>query len=140
MPNPCPTAPGGEQVQCCQADHDDDGPECEVTSANECSAEGGTSLGAGSCDPNPCTPTPPPDGAVACCVPDDVEESGDIETMDDGGDGEESDAECEITTAAGCDALGGTHGDATSCDPDPCRTTTTTTPTTSTTTTTAMPG
>ncbi len=61
---------GGDQgnVQCCLAD--DDGAECEETTADECTAEGGTNLGAGTCFPNPC-PTSPPTPDIQCCRPDD---------------------------------------------------------------------
>jgi len=136
MPNPCATPPGSEQIQCCQADHDEDGPECELSSAAECAADGGVSLGAGTCEPNPCTATPPPGGEVVCCVPD-----GEPEPEEDGGDGGQGggmSAECEHTSADACSALGGTNMGPGSCDSDPCQgpsTTTSTTPESTTTTT-----
>ena len=63
-PNPCaPSTPGVER--CCipeqdQGDNGGDnggepqGAECEQLTAEHCAAEGGTSSGDGSCDPNPC--------------------------------------------------------------------------------------
>ena len=68
-------------------------------------AQGGTVVQATSCVPNPCAVTPPAEGDVVCCLP------------DNGGDGL---AECEDRTAAACTAAGGTVSDATSCTPDPC--------------------
>ena len=91
------------KVQCCRADDDDDddGAECEETTANECTAEGGTNLGAGTCFPNPC-PTSQPNPDIRCCRPD-----------DDG-------PECEEESAAECSASGGVNMGAGSCEPNPC--------------------
>jgi hypothetical protein len=56
FPNPCgstlPGGGGGGDIRCCLPD--DSGPECEDRTPAECSAQGGVSLGAGSCTPNPC--------------------------------------------------------------------------------------
>ena len=89
-------------VQCCLAD--DDGAECEETTADECTAEGGTNLGAGTCFPNPC-PTSPPTPDIQCCRPD-----------HDG-------PECEEEGAAECSAKGGVDMGAGSCEPNPCAST-----------------
>jgi hypothetical protein len=86
-------------VQCCLTDGD--GTECEETTADECMAEGGTNMGAGSCFPNPC-PTTQPSPDIQCCVPD-----------DDG-------PECEEESAAECSAAGGVNMGSGSCDPNPC--------------------
>ncbi len=126
MPDPCSTTPGTEEadnIQCCKAQHDQNGPECELASATECADKGGTNVGAGTCDPDPCSATPPADGEIACCVPDGEADAG---ASGDGG------AHCERTTSDACDALGGTSNGDVACDPDPCgappETTTTTTP------------
>ena len=92
------------KVQCCRADDDDDGAECEETTADECTAEGGTNLGAGTCFPNPC-PTSPPTPDIQCCRPD-----------HDG-------PECEEEGAAECSAKGGVDMGAGSCEPNPCAST-----------------
>jgi len=86
-------------VQCCLAD--DDGAECEETTADECTAEGGTNMGTGSCFPSPC-PTTPPTPDIQCCLPDDAG------------------PECEEESAAECSAAGGVDMGAGSCDPNPC--------------------
>src|SRR5262249_43925417 len=66
MPNPCMTAPGGDEVVgCCVVRHDET--ECEQEPAGECAAESGTKVD--SCDPNPCASSAP--GIVRCCLPDD---------------------------------------------------------------------
>ena len=67
QPNPCaPTMPG--VVRCCVPENDDaqgdenqqgDAGECEQLTATECSTEGGTAIGPGSCEPNPCPVTSP---------------------------------------------------------------------------------
>src|SRR5262245_721920 len=46
------------KVRCCLPD--DSGPECEDRTAAECSAAGGVDLGPGSCLPNPCSGSTPP--------------------------------------------------------------------------------
>lgn len=55
-PSPVPTvtsSPGDDDdIRCCVPD--DDGPECEDRTPYECALRGGTNLGPGSCDPNPC--------------------------------------------------------------------------------------
>jgi len=76
-----PTPPGEEEIRCCIADHqvedeerhggdgDDDGEdgdhdegeheaECEHITASACAALGGSNLGAGSCEPDPCVASP----------------------------------------------------------------------------------
>ena len=119
-------------------DDDDDGPECEEKSAAECSASGGVNMGAGSCDPNPCAPTPP--GIVTCCVPED--DQGEQEDEDETarshrresrpvafrradrdeqeGEPEHEPPECERLTTADCTDEGGTVSSAASCEPNPC--------------------
>jgi len=89
-------------VQCCLPDdEDDDGAECEKTTADECTAEGGTNMGTGTCFPNPCSTTSTaPD--IRCCLPD-----------DDG-------PECEEESAAECSASDGVNLGAGSCEPNPC--------------------
>jgi len=61
MPNP-------GDIQCCLPENDNaqgdenqqgDAGECEQLTATECSAEGGTAIGPGSCEPNPCPVTSP---------------------------------------------------------------------------------
>src|SRR5262245_32162392 len=108
VPDPCNV--GGEIVQCCEADEDgepdDEGPDCELQSAAECSEEGGISLGAGSCEPNPCMPTMPPD-VLRCCVAEEEEEEG-------------LELECEQLTAAHCAAEGGNTIGAGPSDTKPC--------------------
>ena len=91
-------------VQCCLADDDDDGTECEETTADECTAEGGTNMGTGSCFPNPC-PTSPPTPDIQCCEPD------------------EDGPECEEKSAAECSADGGVNMGTGSCEPNPCAST-----------------
>ena len=52
-PSPTVTSsPGDDDIRCCVAD--DDGPECEDRTPSECAARGGTNLGPGSCEPDPC--------------------------------------------------------------------------------------
>jgi len=86
-------------IQCCLPD--DDGTECEETSPEECTAENGTNMGAGSCFPNPC-PTSPPSEDIVCCIPDSEE------------------AECDETDAADCAAQNGANLGAGTCEPNPC--------------------
>ena len=55
----CGTTPppsGGDQIRCCvpHGGRDNNGPECEWRTAEECAAQGGTDMGPGSCEPNPC--------------------------------------------------------------------------------------
>src|SRR2546430_1518653 len=85
-------------VQCCLPDdEDDDGAECEKTTADECTAEGGTNMGTGTCFPNPCSTTSTaPD--IRCCLPD-----------DDG-------PECEEERAAESSASDGVNKGARSCE------------------------
>jgi hypothetical protein len=90
----CPTTPGTE---------------CEDRTTAQCAAEGGVSLGAGTCPPNPCAPLPPADGNVRCCLAND------------------SGAECEDRTAA-CAVAGGVNIGPGACVPNPCATTSTTLP------------
>ena len=56
------------EIQCCVPENDNaqgnenqqgDAGECEQLSATECSAEGGTAIGPGACEPNPCPVTSP---------------------------------------------------------------------------------
>lgn len=90
-------------VTCCLPDGGGDGDaECEDRTAEECTAQGGTVVGATSCLPNPCGATPPADTDIVCCLPDD------------------SGTECEDRTPAECLNQGGTVVEATSCAPNPC--------------------
>ena len=94
-----PPAQSTTEIACCVPD--DEEVECEEETADECTADGGTSLGAGTCDPNPCV-SPPPPGDIQCCRTDDGE------------------TECEEETADECTADGGTNLGAGTCDPNPC--------------------
>ena len=76
--------------------------ECEETTPDECTAEGGVNMGAGSCLPNPCPSTST--DQIACCVPDD----------------DQNGAECESATADECAAEQGVNLGAVACDPNPC--------------------
>jgi len=89
------------KIRCCLAD--DDQPECEDRTPEECTAQGGVNLGAGSCLPNPCEATTPLPGTdIVCCIPDD------------------SGPECEDRTPAGCSAEGGVNLGVGVCAPNPC--------------------
>jgi hypothetical protein len=93
---------------CCLPD--DDGTECDTTTADECTAEGGTMVaGVDSCIPNPCGATPPSE--VVCCFPGSTAGA----FLD-----EEAEAECDEVSVAECAAAGGAVVQATSCDPNPC--------------------
>ena len=132
FPDPCPTTAPQEDIVCCVPDSEEpecdetsaaEEPECDETSAAECAAENGVNLGSGSCDPNPCAPSPPAN-VVQCCVSegDQGEREGEQETEA---------PECEELTADHCTAEGGTAIGTGSCDPNPCGapvTTTTTMP------------
>ena len=109
-PNPC--VPAQPSTVCCIpgsatgafiGDDDDEGSsrsQCvSHTSADACAAAGGTVVSAGSCHPNPCSPTTPP--AVACCL------CGDDE------------AECKMLAPDACTNSGGKVSGM-SCSPDPC--------------------
>jgi hypothetical protein len=94
------SAPDGDIV-CCVPD--DEGPECEDRTPEECAAEGGTVSTATSCLPDPCGGTPTPDDAdIVCCVSDD------------------SGPECEDRTVEECAAEGGMAVSATTCVDNPC--------------------
>jgi hypothetical protein len=106
FPDPC--TPDTATVVCCTVDStcgafvDDDpavGCRDDVT-AERCANEGGTVVGATSCEPNPCAPVPPV-ALVTCCVPDD-------------------EVECQFRTPDRCAAKGGTVSTAATCDPNPC--------------------
>lgn len=90
------------KIRCCLAD--DGGTACEDRTADECTAQGGVNMGAGSCVPSPCEQTPPPPVAeqIRCCIPDD------------------QGPECEDRTAARCSAENGINVGAGPCDPNPC--------------------
>ncbi len=102
--------------RCCLPHHGDDEeneqPECEDRTPDECTAAGGVDLGAGSCLPNPCEAgTPPPAEAhVVCCTPEDHE------------------PECEKRSPASCSEHHGINLGAGSCEPNPCISTTPTEP------------
>jgi len=87
-------------IQCCIADNEE--AECDETSPDECTAEGGVNMGAGSCMPNPCPSTTTPE--IACCIPDD----------------DQNGPECETATADECTAANGVNLGAVACDPNPC--------------------
>jgi hypothetical protein len=56
-PNPCQGTPPSNAAACCLSEHEDDGEvemECEVISAEACSAAGGTAAGVASCHDDPC--------------------------------------------------------------------------------------
>lgn len=97
---PAASATANDTVACCVPDNHGD--ECEVRTADECAAHGGTVAAATSCLPNPCENAPPVQTDIVCCVPDDTG------------------AECEDRTATDCTARGGMIVAATSCDPNPC--------------------
>ena len=112
-----PDENAGSAIGCCLAE-DNDGEndndeetECEVLTAAECTAEGGTVTTATSCLPNPCAPTPPP--TAVCCVA----QSATGAFVDD-----DPEVECEDDLSpAECAAEGGTLVQATSCEPNPCQ-------------------
>src|SRR3989442_3452936 len=94
-PNPCSPTPAAPEIVCCvpgdghpHRDHAQVGPECEVITADRCTARNGTQSTATSCDPDPCAQAGP--GEVVCCVP----------HPEDPGAG----AKCEIVTADDCTA------------------------------------
>ncbi len=114
---PPDTADAGD-IQCCpgggdQGDNeggDQAQAECEETTPDECTANGGVNMGAGSCLPNPCPSTSTDE--IACCRPDDDEDG----------------AECESATADECAAEQGVNLGAVACDPNPCAPTPPSTP------------
>ena len=92
------------EIRCCVANHDET--ECETKSPEECDADHGVNLGAGSCMPNPCAN--PATDHVRCCVPDHDEDG----------------PECEDLTADACSLAGGVNigpGDGSgNCENDAC--------------------
>jgi hypothetical protein len=98
FPDAQPGSPA--DVVCCIPD--DEGPECEDRTADECAAQGGTVSNATSCLPNPCVGAPAVGEDIVCCIPDD------------------EGPECEDRTQAECMAQGGTVVQATSCESNPC--------------------
>ncbi len=107
MPNDGDQGCGTGCVACCSGD-DDGEVECEVRTADDCTAHHGTVSTATSCIPNPCTPAGPP---VVCCIAD----SSAGAFVDD-----DPEVECELTTSADCGEHHGTVVQGTSCDPNPC--------------------
>ncbi|HXJ37521.1 MAG TPA: hypothetical protein VMS22_26130 [Candidatus Eisenbacteria bacterium] len=113
IPDPCGPPPT-EKVPCCLpssadaafCDHQPEVP-CEELIPAECAAAGGMVVDAPTCDPNPCTPVPPP--LVACCV------STSMRHHDS-----EPETKCVLATEQQCIDHDGTVTDATSCEPDPC--------------------
>ena len=88
-------------IQCCLPDND--GTECEETSPDECTAENGTNMGAGSCFPDPCQAMPPPPSEdIMCCT-----------SEDDG-------PQCDEESAAECAEENAVNLGAGTCEPDPC--------------------
>ncbi len=114
IPDPCGPPPT-EKVPCCLpssadaafCDHQPEVP-CEELIPAECAAAGGMVVDAPTCDPNPCTPVPPP--LVACCV------STSMRHHDS-----EPETKCVLATEQQCIDHDGTVTDATSCEPDPCK-------------------
>ncbi len=94
-------------IRCCLPEHDE--AECEDLTAEQCQTAGGSNLGAGSCMPTPCAPTPGGD-QIRCCAADD-------------GDNSEG-AECELSTDARCSEHHGTNLGPGTCEPNPCAPTT----------------
>ena len=94
------------QIQCCvrEVDEGDDEQECELLTPATCQAVGGTNIGAGTCDPDPC---PPP--KIRCCVTEGEE--------DEEG---ENDIECKQRTPEKCARQGGVNMGPGSCDDGPC--------------------
>jgi hypothetical protein len=113
-------------IACCVGDHDEDDhagehdrrhhddheAECELKTADACTAHGGTPMTATSCLPDPCGTNPPP-ATVVCC-----------RTSSAGGafvdDDREVDCEDDMSQAA-CVEHGGMVVQAPSCDPNPCQ-------------------
>jgi len=95
-------------VRCCIAEHEEGGEaevECEdELTADECTAAGGTNLGAGSCVADPCGGGPGGGEEIRCCIPD----------HDDDG------PECELETAAECSQHQGVNLGAGTCEADLC--------------------
>jgi hypothetical protein len=91
-------------VRCCLAGEHDEA-HCEHLTAEHCAAEGGESLGVGSCLPNPCAPPPPGDDVIRCCLHD----------ADD-----DDQAECESRTPDQCSLQHGLNLGPGACDPNPC--------------------
>jgi hypothetical protein len=106
---PPDTADAGD-IQCCVTDSEET--ECDETTPDECTANGGVNMGAGSCVPNPCPSTSPAPDEIACCVP----------------DHDENGPECETETADACTAAQGVNLGMVACDPNPCAPTTPPTP------------
>jgi len=109
LPNPCATTPPPQPVICCTNESHDDETEAEceaVETQAECADDGGMVVSATSCDPNPCTVTPPAN-RTACCIT-------------EAGDGDPGETECEVLSAETCMEEGGAVNTATTCEPDPC--------------------
>ncbi|HSV06217.1 MAG TPA: hypothetical protein VLI07_06875 [Candidatus Binatus sp.] len=87
-------------IQCCVADEDGES-ECEEETPEECQAQNGVNMGTGTCFPDPCGGSEPPENVV-CCLPN------------------EDGPECDETDAADCAAENGVTVMASSCEPDPC--------------------
>lgn len=67
-----PATPGG--IRCCKATADEQG--CDSLLPDDCTAAGGTNLGAGSCDPDPCPGQSDEDGGPDGEQDDDAGETG----------------------------------------------------------------
>lgn len=112
LPNPCATTPPpNEQFVCCRGSatgafvEEDPEVECEdVQTSAECADQGGTLVNAGSCDNDPCSPTPPSSPPVPCCL------------------SHEGETECRMLSSDSCTAHQGTAANGTSCEGDPCGT------------------
>ncbi len=98
--DPTPDDSSDNDIRCCLPD--DGGTECEDRTTAQCAAQGGVTMGPGSCLPNPCGGSAGGALDIICCEPDD------------------EGTECEDRTEAECAARGGIHVSATSCTPDPC--------------------
>ena len=108
-----------EQVACCLPD--DNGMECEQTTAAECTDRHGVKVD--TCNPNPCAPSTP--GIVRCCVS--GHQSGRDSGSGTGGSGssgfdetEHETPECGQLTGDHCMQEGGTLTGEGSCDSNPC--------------------
>ena len=100
-------------IGCCVGERDDDDEvECELRTADGCSAHGGRPTTATSCLPNPCGTNPPP-ATVICCRSSSARGA----FVDD-----DPEVECEDDVSqAECAEHGGMVVQARSCEPNPCQ-------------------
>lgn len=104
-PNPCPPVQGAcclpSSAECAFLDRHRPSTCQDGLTPDACTSAGGSFVREAACSDHPCVAPPPV--LVACCVPEDGDET-----------------ECKLTTAARCARVHGTVSDATSCRPDPC--------------------